>query len=120
MRAVAGALPASSVPGLTSRFRWLRGPATTEIDSPHLRGRRRLNRRVNLILSQSSATDGNAWEFTGNQCGNTVDIWELDRDSLRSMASGADRSFRGARQRDIRCQTRTPDAPGTAATAYVN
>jgi hypothetical protein len=31
-----------------------RGPATTEIDSPSLRGRRRLNRRVNLILSQES------------------------------------------------------------------
>ena len=32
----------------TTRLRWLQGPATTEIDSPHLRSRRRLNRRVHL------------------------------------------------------------------------
>jgi hypothetical protein len=37
-----------------SRLGRLRGPATTEIDSPSLRGRRRLNRRVKLILSQES------------------------------------------------------------------
>ena len=67
------------------RFRWLRGPAITEINAPHLRGRRRLNRRANLILSQSPSTDGNAWEFAGNRCGNTVGIWELNRVSLRSM-----------------------------------
>jgi len=36
------------------RFRSLHGPATTEIDSPSLRGRRRLNRRVKLILSHES------------------------------------------------------------------
>ena len=71
----------------------LRGPAITEIDAPHLRGRRRLNRRANLILSQSPSTDGNAREFAGNRCGNTVRIWELDRVSLRSMASGGDRPF---------------------------
>ncbi len=93
------------------------GPATTEIDSPHLRGRRRLNRCVNLILSQSPSTDVNAWEFTGNRCGNRVGIWELDRVSLRSMASGGDRPFLGARQRDIRCQTRKPAAPGADGTA---
>ena len=60
------------------------GPATTEIDSPHLRGRRRLNRRVNLILSQSPSTDVNPWEFDGNRCGNTVGMWELDWVSMRS------------------------------------
>jgi hypothetical protein len=38
----------------------MHGPATTEIDSPLLRDRRRLNRRANLILSQSPSTDGNA------------------------------------------------------------
>ena len=70
------------------KVRWLRGTATTEIDSPHLRGRRRLNRRVFLILSKSPSADVNAWEFTGNQCGNRVGIWEWDRNSLRAGTSG--------------------------------
>src|SRR5262249_45072356 len=64
-------------------FRWLRAPATTEIDSPHFRGRLRLNRRVHLILPQNPSTDVNAWEFDGNRCGNRMGIWELDRGSLR-------------------------------------
>jgi len=51
-------------------YRWLRGPATTEIASPR------------------PSTDGNGWEFTGNRCGNTVGIWELDRGSLRPLAFG--------------------------------
>ena len=63
---------ASSGPRRPCAYNWLRGPATTEIDSPHLRGRRRLNRRVHLILSQSPSTNVNAWEFTGNGCGNRV------------------------------------------------
>ena len=65
------------------------GPPATpaEIESPHLRGKRRLNRRVNLILSQKPSTDVNAWEFTGNQCGNRVGIWKLDRVSLRPAPS---------------------------------
>src|SRR5258708_5135793 len=99
------------------RFRWLRGPATNEIDPPHLRARHRLNRGVNLILSQSPSSDVNAWEFAGKQCGNRVGMWELDRVSLRSMASGGDRPFRGPGQRDIRCQTRTLVAPGADGTA---
>src|SRR6266849_9167924 len=82
-------------PGPGNRFGWLRGPATTEIDSPHLRGRRRLNRRVNLVLSQSPSTEGNAREFTGNRCGNRVGIWDLDRVPLKSVASGSDRTFLG-------------------------
>ncbi len=68
----------------TTRLRWLQGPATTEIDSPHLRGRRRLNRRLFLILSKSPSADISAWEFAGNLCGNRVGMWELDRVSLRS------------------------------------
>src|SRR5262249_48402307 len=64
---------------LKSVVRSNRGPATTEIDSPHLRGKRRLNRRGNLISSQKPSSDVNAWEFTGDQCGNKVGIWELDR-----------------------------------------
>ena len=81
---------------------------TTDIDSPRLRGRRCLNRRVNLILPRSPSTDVNKWKFTGNRCGNGVGIWELDRVSLRSMASGGGSPVRGPYSRDIRCQTRTP------------
>src|SRR5258705_6851181 len=77
------------------RGKWLRAPATTEIDSPHLRGKRRLNRRVNLILSQKPSTDVNAWEFTGNQCGNRVGTWDLDRVSVTPVASGGDHPFFG-------------------------
>ncbi len=93
------------------------GPAITEIDAPHLRGRRRLNRRANLILSQSPSIDGNAWEFTGNRCGNTVGIWELDRLSLRSMASGDDRPFVEPPHPDITCRTPTRNAAGADASA---
>lgn len=59
-----------------------------KFDSPHLRGGRRLNRCVNLILSQSPPTDVNAWKFTGNRCVNRMGTWELDRNSLRAMTSG--------------------------------
>jgi hypothetical protein len=90
----------------------LPGPATTEIDSPHLRARGRLKRRVNLILSQKPSTEVNAWEFTGNRCGNRVGIWELERVSVRPAAS----AILWARHRDVICQTRTPGAPGAAAT----
>ena len=45
------------------------GARTTEIDSPHFRGRRRLNRRVHLILPQNPSTDVNAWEFAGIDVG---------------------------------------------------
>jgi hypothetical protein len=41
------------------RLQVLRGPATIEIDSPHLRDRGCLNRRVHLSLSQSPSTDIN-------------------------------------------------------------
>jgi hypothetical protein len=58
------------------------------VRNPHLRERRRMNRRVFLILSKSPSADVNAWEFTGNRCGNRVGIRELDRNSLRSMTSG--------------------------------
>ena len=68
---------------------------TLDIDSPHLPGERRLNRRVNLILSQSRSTEGNSWEFTGNRCGNRVGIWDLDRVPLKSLASGSARTFFG-------------------------
>jgi hypothetical protein len=68
---------------------------TTKIDSPHLRGKRCLNRRVNLILSQKPSTAVNAWEFTWNQCGNGVGIWELDRVSVTPVASGGDHPFFG-------------------------
>jgi hypothetical protein len=94
------------------RVRLLRWPAITEIDSPHLRSRRRLNRRVNLILSQNPSTDGNAWEFTGNRRGNTVGIWELDRVPLRPMAFGSGRRAPGLRHRDIIGHSRSPVAPG--------
>jgi len=66
----------------------LRGPATTEIDSPTFEVDVVLNRRGFLILSKSPSADVNAWEFTGNQCGNRVGIWERDRNSLRVMTSG--------------------------------
>src|SRR5215475_11382398 len=72
---------------------WLRGPATTEIDSAHLRGGRRLNRCVNLILSQSPPTDVNAWEFTGTRCGDRVGICGLGSPEVR--ASGGHRHFLG-------------------------
>src|SRR5215470_12540794 len=78
--------PNASAAG-TPLYWWLRGPATTEIDSPHFRGRRRLNRRVHLILPQNPSTDVNAWEFAGNRCGNRIGIWELDRVSLRPAPS---------------------------------
>ena len=98
-------------------FRLLWGPATTEIDSPHLRGRRRLNRRVNLILSQSPSTDVYAWKFTGNRCGSGAGLWELGRVSLRSMASGSGRPVRGPHPRDMTSQTQTLAAPEADATA---
>ena len=60
------------------RFAWLRGPAITEIDPPHLRGRCRLNRQAHLILSVSTPLHVNAWEFAGNRCGNTLGMWESD------------------------------------------
>jgi len=52
----------------------LRGPATKDIDSPSLRGRRRLNRRVHLILSQETFHSRQCvgiqweslWEWSGN------------------------------------------------------
>ncbi len=39
-------------------------------------------------------------------------IWELDRISLRTMASGSGRPARGPHPRDISCQTRTRNAAG--------
>src|SRR5262249_54507086 len=63
-------------------------PATTDIDSPTFEVDVVLNRRGFLILSKSPSADVNAWEFTGNQCGNRVGIWERDRNSLRVMTSG--------------------------------
>ena len=39
-------------------------------------------------------------------------IWELDRVSLRTMASGSGRPVRGPHPRDITSQTRTPAGPG--------
>ena len=54
----------------------MRGPAITEIDSHHLRGRGGLNRQAHLILSVSPPIDVNAWEFAGNRGGNTVGMWE--------------------------------------------
>jgi len=52
------------------------GPAITEIDSHHFRGRGGLNREAHLILSVSPPIDVNAWEFAGNRGGNTVGMWE--------------------------------------------
>src|SRR5207245_8885183 len=55
----------------------------------------------------------------GNSLGMDVgiewEIWELDRVSLRSMASGGDRPFLGPGHRDIRGQTRTLAPPEAAA-----
>src|SRR5260370_15920471 len=62
---------------------------------------------------KSPSTDVNAWEFNGNRCGNGVGIWELDRVSLGTMASGSGRPVRGPHQRDITAQTRTRNAAGT-------
>jgi len=73
-----GQLKVTRLPTLRShsagQFVWLRLPATTEIDSPSLRGRRRLNRRINLILSQESFHRRQCvgiqwesmWEWSGN------------------------------------------------------
>ena len=43
--------------------------------------------------------------------------WELDRVSLRTMASGSGRPVRGPHPRDISSQTRTPAGEGAAVTA---
>jgi hypothetical protein len=47
-----------------------------------------------------------------------VGIWELDRVSLRSMASGRGRPVHGPHPRDIRCHTPTPAAPGAHGAVY--
>ena len=79
---------------------------TFEVDS-------RLNRRAFLILSKSPSPDVNAWEFTGNRCGNAVGIWELDRNFLRSMTSGGAVVPREPRPHDVIChsQTLAPQEP---------
>ena len=72
------------------RIRSSRGPATAEIDAPHLRGRRRLNRRVNLILSRALPLTA----VRGNSLGIDVGIKResgLGPGPLRSIASGGDR-----------------------------
>ena len=103
---------ASSGPRRPCAYNWLRGPATTEIDSPHLRGGLRLNRRVFPILSKSPSADVNAWEFTGDRCGNRVGIWELDQNSLRSMTSGgAVAPVREPRPYNVICHTRMRGLP---------
>src|SRR6266481_3381401 len=48
--------------------------------------------------------------------GHGVGIWELDRVSLRTMASGSGRPVREPHPRDISCQTRTRNAAGADAT----
>ena len=68
----------------------LRGPATAEIDAPHLRGRRRLNRRVNLICPRALPLTA----VRGNSLGIDVGIEResgLGPGPLRSIASGGDR-----------------------------
>jgi hypothetical protein len=55
-------------------------------------------------------------QFNGNRCGDGAGIWELDRVSLRTMASGSGRPVRGPHPRDITSQTRTPATPGADGT----
>jgi hypothetical protein len=62
---------ASSVPRRPCAYNWLRGPATTEIDSPHLRGGGRLTGEParSCLRSLPPASTG------GNSVGTEVRIW---------------------------------------------
>lgn len=63
---------------------WLRGPATTDIDSPRLRGRCRVNRQAPLILSVSPPLISMHGNSRWNQSGNIVGMWESNWISLRA------------------------------------
>src|SRR5216683_2698785 len=76
MRDVAGALPASPVPSLTSRFRWLHGPAINEIDSPDVRGRPNLTGRAATLHPANRRLDparrrGASWYSCRVGCGSS-------------------------------------------------
>src|SRR5712692_2190892 len=65
------------------------GPATTEIDSPHLRGRRRLTRRV-PIGGRDFQARGRLLHFAGGgrRCGILNVIHEKDATQLRHELLG--------------------------------
>lgn len=60
------------------RFRWLRGAAITEIDSPRLRGGRRLITELVSSRPSPGSIDLNEWELSGNGRWNFLGIWESD------------------------------------------
>src|SRR6266446_7921970 len=70
-RKVSLAHAASPVSGLSMRFRWLHGPAITEIRSPHLRGGCRLIASLHL-------REPVRWELGGHGPGNLLGKWESD------------------------------------------
>jgi hypothetical protein len=93
--------------------RWLRGPAITEIDSPHLRGGCRLIAELHLLWGRGPS-DLIAWESGGNGPGTFPGQWESDRISL-GPALGRASSL--AARPDLDFQTR-PHLPAPTANPF--